>query len=545
MLLTWMAYSTLIGALVGVTALALDALARGRGVATRFIWLAALFVAMAAPILAGARATDYSPKPAAVSSVPFRTSAVATAAMPRPAPRRSRHLSVRVLVLLLKIDPYLGPLWLAASLAYAFVLLRAVIVLSRRGKQWHRAEIDGEAVLVSPDTGPAVVGAIRPSVVVPQWALSLDTSARALMLRHELEHIKARDPMLLTIGVLANALLPWNAAVWAIVRRLRLAIEIDCDRRVVATLLDARHYGELLLTVGARRRTPLFFVASLVERRGFLEQRIKAMTPSLSRHPRIAAAALVLLALVVSTAAVRAPRPAGGLFVPRLAAGADSLTIAELRALLAAHQPDALVAASGVNTVTVLLDANGNYVTSLAETRAVTGGGRGGRGGGGGALVVSGELSTRDAGIVRSDGKDGPPGGRARGNVRDDVPAGVAVRDEFPAPPGRITQSTEMPQRDPVTGDIVNRVRVTSLSMIAGDTVLLAFRESTGEMGFVKHVYITLDGPIGAGEIFGFNENVLGNLVSIQQVEAVHAHAYAAGELAEQRLNVFVVRLKP
>jgi hypothetical protein len=81
--------------------------------------------------------------------------------------------------------------------------------------------------------------------------------------------------------------------------------------------------------------------------------------------------------------------------------------------------------------------------------------------------------------------------------------------------------------------------------MLDGDTVLLAIRDSSGGMGFVKHVYITLDGPIGAGEIFGFNENVLGNLVTIQQVESVHAHAYASGEVAEQRLNVFVVRLKP
>jgi hypothetical protein len=209
--------------------------------------------------------------------------------------------------------------------------------------------------------------------------------------------------------------------------------------------------------------------------------------------------------------------------------------------LLAAHQPEALIAASGINTVTVLLDANGNYVTSLAETRAVTsGGGRGGRGGAQ-RYVVAGELSTRDHGAMAlSDGRGGAPGGRARGNVRDGFPA-----DSFPAPPARITKSQERRQVDPVSGDTVNSVRVSSLSVLNGDTVILAFRESSGETGFVKHVYITLDGPIGAGEIFGFTENVLGNLATIQQVKSVHAHAYASGEVAEQRLNVFVVRLKP
>ena len=259
------------------------------------------------------------------------------------------------------------------------------------------------------------------------------------------------------------------------------------------------------------------------------------MTPSISRHPRVAAAALVLIALVASTAAVRAPRP--GPFTQRVAVGPDSLTLDELRVLLAAHQSDALLAASGVNTVTILLDANGNYVTSLAETRAVTNGG--GRGGRGGVLVGAGELRTgTGGGVAFSDGRSAP-GGRARGNVRDGFSP-----DSFPPPGTRITKSNEIRQADPVTGDTTHTIRVSSLSMIHGDTVLLSLRESTGQVGFVKHVYITLDGPIGAGEIFGFNENVLGNLVAIQQVQSVHAHAYLAGEVGEQRLNVFVVRLK-
>ncbi len=549
MLLTWMAYATLIGALVTAAAVALDTLTLRRGVPTRFIWLAALLIAVAAPMAAGFRSTHYAPRTLAAPAAPATTTGVATASAPRPPQIRAPRLGVGALVVLLKIDPYLGRAWLAASFVYALVLLRALIALRRRREQWTSVDIDDETVLVSPDTGPAVVGAIRPRIVVPQWALSLSSPARALMLRHEREHINARDPFVLTVAILLNAAFPWNAAIWAIVRRLRLAIEIDCDRRVVGALSDARAYGELLLAVGARRRTPLFFVASLAERRGFLEQRIKAMNPSLFRHPRLAAATLVLLAVVVSTAAVGAPRPSAGPFVQRVAASPDSLTVNELRALLAAHQPDALIAASGVNTVTVLLDANGNYVTSLAETRSVTGGGRGGRGGGT-LLVTAGDLSTRDRrAMVPSDRNADPggaPGGRARGNVRDGVASGVSgsVADSFPAPPARITQSTEMRQRDPISGDTVTRLRVSSLAAIDGDTVILSFRESTGEVGFVKHVYITLDGPIGAGAIFGFKENVLGNLVDIRQVESVHAHAYLPGEVAEQRLNVFVVRLK-
>ena len=91
------------------------------------------------------------------------------------------------------------------------------------------------------------------------------------------------------------------------------------------------------------------------------------MTPSISRHPRVAAAALVLIALVASTAAVRAPRP--GPFTQRVAVGPDSLTLDELRALLTAHQSDALVAASGVNTVTILMEVLYNRIIFSTATR--------------------------------------------------------------------------------------------------------------------------------------------------------------------------------
>ena len=146
-------------------------------------------------------------------------------------------------------------------------------------------------MLVSPAVGPAVVGALAPRVVIPQWALSLDAPARALMLRHEREHIRARDPLLLLGGALATTFAPWNAALWLIVRRLRLAIEIDCDQRVLRASAQRREYGELLLTVGARQSAPLPFATSLAERRPFLERRIRAMTTTSPRYPRLVSAA--------------------------------------------------------------------------------------------------------------------------------------------------------------------------------------------------------------------------------------------------------------
>ena len=544
MLLTWMAYATLVSALLLAGAHALNALALQRRVATRFIWLATLLAAVVVPTAIGLR------RSAPVAIIPANRVAarssnvgVASASQGPTAVARAPQFRLRLLIWLVKIDRYAGRIWLSASLVYVVLLAHGAITLRRRRRQWRAAEIDGHAVMVSANVGPAVVGVTRARIVIPEWTLSLDRTARALMLRHETEHIAARDPVVLLGAVFITAIFPWNAAMWVLVRRLRLAIEVDCDRRVLRETTDARGYAELLLTVGSRRPATAFLLgASLAERHGLLEQRIRAMTSSTPRHPRIAAATLVVLALAVTTAAVRAPRP--GPVARRSIAAADSLTVAELRALLIAHQPEALVAASGINTVTILLDANGNYITSLSERREVsTGGGRGGRGGRGEAraLVISGDLSTGpDTGIAFRSEIRNVPGGRARGNVRDGFPS-----DSVPVPPTGIVKSNQRQTVNPVTGVAETTMRVTSLSMIEGDTVLLSFRSSSGETGFIKHVNIVLHGKIGAGEIFGFNENVLANLVDLDQVDAVHAHAYAGGEVGEGRLNVFMVRLKP
>jgi beta-lactamase regulating signal transducer with metallopeptidase domain len=109
-------------------------------------------------------------------------------------------------------------------------------------------------VLLAPAIGPAVVGALRPTIVVPEWSLDLSDEQRALMLAHEREHVRARDPLVLHAAAMVALLMPWNVAAWWLNRRLRLAVELDCDARVLAGGRDARSYGALLLDVCARRR---------------------------------------------------------------------------------------------------------------------------------------------------------------------------------------------------------------------------------------------------------------------------------------------------
>src|SRR5207247_471344 len=80
-------------------------------------------------------------------------------------------------------------------------------------------------VPLADDVWPAVAGLWPPRVVIPAWALNLTQTQRRLMLAHEDEHVRARDPWLLAAGTAALVLAPWNLALWWLSQRLRLAVE--------------------------------------------------------------------------------------------------------------------------------------------------------------------------------------------------------------------------------------------------------------------------------------------------------------------------------
>ena len=56
---------------------------------------------------------------------------------------------------------------------------------------------------------------------------------------------------------------PWNVPLWWQFRRLRYAIEVDCDASVLRSGGDARQYGETLLAVGQRQATSITTVAAM------------------------------------------------------------------------------------------------------------------------------------------------------------------------------------------------------------------------------------------------------------------------------------------
>jgi beta-lactamase regulating signal transducer with metallopeptidase domain len=180
-----------------------------------------------------------------------------------------------------------------------------LVALSRDASRDRRNPpvVDGVPVLVTNQLGPATVGLLRSLVLVPRWVLALPERQRQYVLRHEDEHRRAHDATLLFVASLPIVLMPWNPALWWQVRRLCLAVELDCDNRVVKALGDAPAYGELLLKVaqaGSRgpRLQPAFLGGT-----GSLERRLTALVaPTPLRHAQkfaLPAVAMALLLLVL------------------------------------------------------------------------------------------------------------------------------------------------------------------------------------------------------------------------------------------------------
>jgi beta-lactamase regulating signal transducer with metallopeptidase domain len=312
----WMLWSILFAATVGIAALAIDRAAGGFGAPRRYIWLLALLASAGVPLLLALRRGDAAPVAKELTPLSAATddATIEIPTVTRPAggtPAGSAPpFQARIAVSAAAIDRAALVLWIASSSLLALAFGRSILRLRRHRRDWIDATLGGRRVLLSVAEGPAVVGFVRPAIVVPRWAAALDEQAQNMMLRHELEHIRAGDPRaLLAAGILLVAL-PWNAGVWWLVHRLRMAVELDCDARVIRSIGASRDYALMLLEIGERHTTGLPLAATLASGRPLLERRIHAMSSLRPHRPLRAALPFLAIAIVATTAAAWAPRPA-------------------------------------------------------------------------------------------------------------------------------------------------------------------------------------------------------------------------------------------
>lgn len=299
----WMLWTVVVAVVVAAGCVVLERALSTRGLPARWVWLSAL------PGIFGLSAW------AALRTAPAATvlgmSPASTGAAPTPAAPEGRVVAwVRILEGAVRWTDTAAPwTWALATGVTLVVIGVGLVVLRRRAGRWAIAEVEGEPVALSEDFGPALVGVWRPTIVLPRWILGLRDRERRLALRHEVEHRDARDTLVLTLGTLAAALMPWNPAIWFVTRRLRQAVEVDCDRRVLASGADPVEYGSLLIELSAASPRYGLFVAALTQPASLLERRLTMMTKKTKRSSLFGAVGALSLSGLVLVAACDSPPP--------------------------------------------------------------------------------------------------------------------------------------------------------------------------------------------------------------------------------------------
>ena len=331
MTLAWIAYAIVVSLLLGAAAFAAERAARALRLPTRAIWAAAIVASLLLPVTV-ASVSVALPAIFSASGAPARTIVLRDATLPAlspqawiraataaaahhtamPAPAASAASAPAPSAAL---DLLLQRAWAASSVLMLLALAASAIILALRKRHWPQRSVAGKRVFVAPDAGPAVVGLLRPRIVLPTWLLAADARQQTLVIAHEQAHVDAHDPQLLTLALCLLVLMPWNLPLWWQLRRLRHAIEVDCDARVLGAGHDLQHYGTALIDVGQRQSSFIGAVAAMAESRSLLEERIGIMAAQPARWRKagalaLAAASLCTLAAAAQIAPPSAARPA-------------------------------------------------------------------------------------------------------------------------------------------------------------------------------------------------------------------------------------------
>lgn len=290
-MIAWaMLYATIVGLPILLAVLVGSAILQRHGRAERGAWLAALVLALALPVFILASPAE----PAPALDVPVVETGLIglPAVVTVPAPPA---VAVPIARSTVGVDEILVGLWILASLILVLRWIVATVRLGKLTRSWRTDTLDGVPVSLTRDLGPAVSGVLRPRILVPSWLVTMPQPQRSLVLLHEAEHIRARDPVLLFLSRLARVMAPWNPVVWMLSSRLIRAIELDCDRRVLRRHPDVAAYGATLLSVSSRTPHGLAPAIAFSQSEAPLRQRILAMT----MPPRTVSVAGILSALVL------------------------------------------------------------------------------------------------------------------------------------------------------------------------------------------------------------------------------------------------------
>ena len=295
---SWMVFSLVIGGAVIIAALAAHDAQRTANRSVRWVWMAAIGVIVGLSLAAPLRREPTSPR-VALALTPTE-SAVSYPKMPARGVIMESVLRVRGAVItpvtqtLQRVEllwwrlpvafhRLVLTIWALAAAVTLGLLCASYLRVRRRVQHWPTQNVAGVDARIAPTAGPAVVGLAPSEIVLPKWLLSRPEAEQRLVLTHETEHVRAGDPWLLVVASAAVAVMPWHPALWFAFGRLRLAIELDCDRRVLGRGVARSDYGSLLIDLSALRQTLPSAMPAFSCNGSYLERRLVAMTTGRTR----------------------------------------------------------------------------------------------------------------------------------------------------------------------------------------------------------------------------------------------------------------------
>jgi bla regulator protein BlaR1 len=164
----------------------------------------------------------------------------------------------------------------------------------------------------------------RPVVVLPEYMLALEPRELAMVLRHELEHLRTQHPLQLFLQHVVETLLWFHPLIWRAARQATLARELACDEAAIESPQDVVCYLRILLRIVERHAaapTPGGAALGMARERGLLidrAHRLVELAQSGGGQDRATRLAIPLLA-VVSLATAALWLPINGLASPRAA----------------------------------------------------------------------------------------------------------------------------------------------------------------------------------------------------------------------------------
>jgi beta-lactamase regulating signal transducer with metallopeptidase domain len=149
--------------------------------------------------------------------------------------------------------------------------------------------------------GPATVGILRPSIVLPaDFEARYDVAERALVLQHEAVHVRRHDTLWNMVATIFLALAWFNPLLHVAWRRFRRDQELACDDAVVRRTGARRTYAEAMLKT-VRPAPALSAVCGWPGNHSLQERIMMLNKPSRSPSRRRLAAALLVVSMTVAS----------------------------------------------------------------------------------------------------------------------------------------------------------------------------------------------------------------------------------------------------